>query len=212
MLRKNVSISNNHLKIIDPILKKNNGNLSATIRDIIDFTGFIVKKFGSIENAKEELSKENHSHDYYVDSIYGITMPLSMFRWLLESRDKSNLPIIEEVTQLFMPESGGATDLESVIKDINDKNSLLKWPLYIKTHIEGEKYIILISGSDTLINKFGAMLLSMYLANLDEPLKLTNVLKLPSSIQLQFITSKKSDAKEAFERFYGKMADLPVKS
>ncbi|MCL7475744.1 MAG: hypothetical protein M8352_06850 [ANME-2 cluster archaeon] len=212
MLRKNVSISNNHLKIIDPILKKNNGNLSATIRDIIDFTGFIVKKFGSIENAKEELSKENHSHDYYVDSIYGITMPLSMFRWLLESRDKSNLPIIEEVTQLFMPESGGATDLESVIKDINEKNSLLKWPLYIKTHIEGEKYIILISGSDTLINKFGAMLLSMYLANLDEPLKLTNVLKLPSSIQLQFITSKKSDAKEAFERFYGKMADLPVKS
>ncbi|MDW7775599.1 MAG: hypothetical protein SCH39_04570 [Methanosarcinales archaeon] len=212
MLRKNVSISNNHLKIIDPILKKNNGNLSATIRDIIDFTGFIVKKFGSIENAKEELSKENHSHDYYVDSIYGITMPLSMFRWLLESRDKSNLPIIEEVTQLFMPESGGATDIESVIKDINEKNSLLKWPLYIKTHIEGEKYIILISGSDTLINKFGAMLLSMYLANLDEPLKLTNVLKLPSSIQLQFITSKKSDAKEAFERFYGKMADLPVKS
>lgn len=212
MLRKNVSISNNHLKIIDPILKKNNGNLSATIRDIIDFTGFIVKKFGSIETAKEELSKENHSHDYYVDSIYGITIPLSMFRWLLESRDKSNLPIIEEVTQLFMPESGGATDLDSVIKDINEKNSLLKWPLYIKTHIEGEKYIILISGSDTLINKFGAMLLSMYLANLDEPLKLTNVLKLPSSIQLQFVGSKKDEAKEAFESFYGKMGELPVKS
>lgn len=210
MLRKNISISNTHLRIIDPILKKHNGNLSATVREIIDFTGFVVKKFGSIEKAKEELSKENHSNDYYVDSIYGITIPLSMFRWLLKSRDNSNLPIIEEVTQLFMPEPGASTDLESVVKDINEKNSMLKWPLFIKTHIEGDTYIILISGSDTQINKFGAMLLSMYVANLDKPLKLTNVLKLPSSIQLQFVEGNKDDANTAFETFYGKITELPV--
>lgn len=210
MLRKNVSISNAHLRMIDSILKKHKGNLSATIREIVEFAGFAIKRYGSIEKAKEMLSKEEQPSNYFVDSIYGVTIPLSMFRWLLKSRSDSHLPLMEEVTQLFMPEPGEASDFENVIKSINEKNSMLNWPLFIKTHKEGNKFIVLISGSDTLINKFEAMLISMYLANIENPLKLENILKLPSSIQLQFIEGDKGEAKQAIKKYYGDLEEIPV--
>lgn len=210
MLRKNVSISNSHMRIIDPIMKQHNGNLSAAIRDIVDFTGFILKKYGTLEKAKEVLSKENHSDNYYVDSIYGVTIPLSMFRWLLKSRSNTNLPLLEEVTQLFLPEPGEPTDVESIIKGINERNAMLNWPLFIKTHAEGDNFIVLISGSDTMINKFGAMLISMYLTNLEKPLKLKNILKLPSSIQLQFSESTLEEAKVSFQHYFRDIAEIPM--
>lgn len=205
MLRKNVSISTVHLRTIDPIMKKHNGNLSATIREIIEFTGFIIRKYGSIEKAKEVLSKETYSDEHFVDSIYGVTIPLSMFRWLLKSRDGTTLPILEEVTQLFMPIQEESTDIFSLVSNINEKNSILNWPLYIKAHIEDEDIIVLISGSDTMINRFEAMLISMFVANMDVPLKINNILKLPSSIQLQFCESNPEEARKMFQEHYGNL-------
>ena len=202
MLRKNVSISNAHLRMIDSILKKHNGNLSATVREIIEFSGFMIKKYGSLEKAKETFSKETTTNDHFVDSIYGVTIPLSMFRWLLKSRDGTTIPIMEEVTQLFMPIPGEYTEIESIIKGINEKNSILNWPLFVKTHTDGNDTIILISGSDTMINKFESMLIAMFLSNLETPLMLKNMLKLPSSIQMKFNESSEEESKEAFKQYF----------
>ncbi|MCZ7398908.1 MAG: hypothetical protein O8C62_04385 [Candidatus Methanoperedens sp.] len=97
MLRKNVSISDAHLKMLDPLLKKHQGNLSAAMRDIIDFTGFVTENMGSLETAKDLFKEKNHAMEQTRNRIYGVTIPLTMFRWLLTNRT-CNLPPLNEVT------------------------------------------------------------------------------------------------------------------
>jgi hypothetical protein len=82
MLRKNVSISYAPLRLLDPLLKKHLGNPSATMRDIIDFTGFITENMGKLERAKDLLKQKNHAKQQ--THIYDITIPLTMFQWQME--------------------------------------------------------------------------------------------------------------------------------
>lgn len=202
-IRKNITISKTHLQILDPLLKKHEGNLSATVREIIDFVGNIIKKFKSFERAKEVLSKESYYNESFIDSIYGITIPLSMFRWLLSERNAS-MPSEDEVAQLFLPLSK-VENISTLVKVINKKNHILNWPLFVKVHSEnskGNEIVILISGADPIINKFEAMLISIYLANLPEPYEIDNLLNLPSSIQIKFKKSTKDASIKTLHQYY----------
>src|SRR5665811_236295 len=113
MLRKNVSISDTHLKMLDPLLKKHQGNLSAAMRDIIDFTGFVTENMGSLETAKDLFREKNHAMEETRNRIYGITIPLTMFRWLLVNK-KGNLPPINEAIQLFSNQSINSYDISLI--------------------------------------------------------------------------------------------------
>lgn len=48
-------ILNPQLKMIESLIEKNDGNLSAAIRDCIDFVGFCIEKVGNLDRAKEIL-------------------------------------------------------------------------------------------------------------------------------------------------------------
>ena len=120
MLRKNVSISDTHLKMLDPLLKKHQGNLSAAMRDIIDFTGFVTENMGSLETAKDLFREKNHAMEETRNRIYGITIPLTMFRWLLVNK-KGNLPPINEAIQLFSNQSINSYDISTLNKVINEE-------------------------------------------------------------------------------------------
>jgi hypothetical protein len=124
MLRKNVSISDTHLKMLDPLLKKHQGNLSAAMRDIIDFTGFVTENMGSLEMAKDLFKDKNHAMEETRNRIYGITIPLTMFRWLLANK-KENLPPINEATQLFSNQNINSYDITTLNKVINQEMSYL---------------------------------------------------------------------------------------
>lgn len=54
-LRKNVSLCEEHLKMVKPLLDKNQNNFSSAIRDCVEFYDFVQKKFGGIDSAKEIL-------------------------------------------------------------------------------------------------------------------------------------------------------------
>ncbi len=62
MLMKNVTISDAHLRLPGQLLKKHQGNLSAAMRDIIYFTGFITENTGSLKRAKDHLKDKNHAN------------------------------------------------------------------------------------------------------------------------------------------------------
>ncbi len=80
MLMKNVTISDAHLRLLGQLLKKHQGNLSAAMRDIIYFTGFITENTGSLKRAKDHLKDKNHAN--LQTHIHDITIPLIMFQWL----------------------------------------------------------------------------------------------------------------------------------
>ncbi|MBW6517963.1 MAG: hypothetical protein K0A89_05625 [ANME-2 cluster archaeon] len=181
ILRKNITISEDHFDMLDPILKKHNNNLSAAMRDIIEYAVFTLERYDSIERGKEMLEKMLEKED----SVYDVTIPISMFKWLITSRD-GKIPSLEEVKQLFMSQMFTEKDINSLIRSINEQNKTMHWPLFIKCDVDKRKLYIIITGVDKAINKFEALLLSQYLATIEEPFVLEEMVVLPTSIQIQY--------------------------
>ncbi|PWB56752.1 MAG: hypothetical protein C3F06_00530 [Candidatus Methanoperedenaceae archaeon] len=185
MLRKNVSISDTHLKMLDPLLKKHQGNLSAAMRDIIDFTGFVTENMGSLETAKDLFKEKNHAMEQTRNRIYGITIPLTMFRWLLSNR-KTNMPPINEAIQLFSQQNINSYDVNSLNKVINEEISFLNWPISVNIGSENGHISVQITGIDPEINSFYAKIITIFLSNNNNPQKICKLLHYPASIYMLF--------------------------
>ena len=195
--RKNITISEDHFNMLDPILKRHNNNLSAAMRDIIEYAVFTLDRFGSIERGKEILENMHEKED----SVYDVTIPMSMFKWLITSQD-GKMPSLEEVKQLFMSQMFTETEIESLIRSINEQNKTMHWPLFIKCHVDKSKLYIIITGVDQVINKFEAILLSQYLATQEEPFVLEEMIVLPNSIQIQYEKGSIEMADEAMQKHF----------
>lgn len=72
MIRKNISLYEDDMKKIERIVGKHEGNLSAAIREIIEFVDFMQRKFGSLEEAKR--IEKRHGN---------ISVPREMLNWFL---------------------------------------------------------------------------------------------------------------------------------
>jgi len=214
MLRKNVSISDTHLKMLDPLLKKHQGNLSAAMRDIIDFTGFVTENMGSLETAKDIFREKNHAMEETRNRIYGITIPLTMFRWLLINK-KGNLPPINEAIQLFSNQNINSYDITTLNKVINEEISFLNWPITVNLGSENGQITIQITGVDPEINIFYAKLISMFLSGNTNPQKISKIIKYPASVYMLF--SKASTHDEALQSIHetfvaAKREEIPFQS
>jgi hypothetical protein len=208
MLRKNVSISDEHLRLLDPLLKKHRGNLSATMREIIDFTGFITENMGSLETAKDLLTEKSYAKEQTLHRIYGVTIPLTMFQWLLMDR-KNTLPPINHATQLFATEKDiNIYDVENLARMINEELSILNWPVKVAISNEDNNIAFQITGMDQSINRFTAILISLYLANNQTPYKISKLLLYPVSIYIQVTeTARKEDAMHSIYEYFSENSD-----
>ena len=203
MLRKNVSISDTHLKMLDPLLKKHQGNLSAAMRDIIDFTGFVTENMGSLETAKDLFKEKNHAMEQTRNRIYGITIPLTMFRWLLTNR-KNSLPPMNEAIQLFSQQDINSYDINTLNKVINEEISFLNWPISVNIGSENSQISVQITGIDPEINSFYAKLITMYLSNNKNPQKISKLLNYPASIFMLFgSASTQEEALKSMHETFG---------
>ena len=203
MLRKNVSISDTHLKMLDPLLKKHQGNLSAAMRDIIDFTGFVTENMGSLETAKDLFKEKNHAMEQTRNRIYGITIPLTMFRWLLSNR-KTNLPPINEAIQLFSQQNINSYDINSLNKVINEEISFLNWPITVNIGSENGHISVQITGIDPEINSFYAKIITIFLSNNNNPQKISKLLHYPASIYMLFSgASSPEEALHSMQEIFG---------
>jgi hypothetical protein len=203
MLRKNVSISDTHLKMLDPLLKKHQGNLSAAMRDIIDFTGFVTENMGSLETAKDLFKEKNHAMEQTRNRIYGITIPLTMFRWLLNNK-KGHLPPINEAIQLFSHQNINSYDINTLNKVINEEISFLNWPITVNVGSENGNISIQITGIDPEINIFYAKLISMFLSNNKNPQKISKILHYPASVYMLFsVASTQEEASQTIHEIFG---------
>ncbi len=203
MLRKNVSISDEHLRLLDPLLKKHRGNLSATMRDIIDFTGFITENMGSLEIAKDLLKEKNHAKQQTLQRIYGVTIPLTMFQWLLIDR-KNSLPPLNNATQIFASQNDvNIYDVDSLGKMINEELSFLNWPVKVAASSDDGHMVFQITGTDQVINKFTAILVSVYLANNKNMHMVSKLMIYPASIYIEATktASKEEAIHSIFENF-----------
>lgn len=72
MIRKNISLYEADMEKIESILREQEGNLSAAMREIIGFIDFMLRKFGSLEEAKKIERRTK-----------GVCIPWGMLNWFL---------------------------------------------------------------------------------------------------------------------------------
>lgn len=75
MIRKNISLDEEDLKKIEPIVHKHNGNLSAAIREIIDVSNIFLNDFDDLDDLE---SIKDLKKDYE-----GVLIPKKIFYWFL---------------------------------------------------------------------------------------------------------------------------------
>lgn len=153
MERRNITLEKKHLEIISPLLEKHEGNISASIREIIDFADLMVKNHGSLENAaSDSLSSEKiENQRVLVDQM--------VWQWLLET-SQGIMPAREVVASLI----GAVDELDHVwlAGQINDLCVRLGWKT--KVSFNPSKTYALSGGSENqrvLISK----IICMYLVN-----------------------------------------------
>ena len=100
IIRKNISLYEHDLKKIEGLIEKHEGNLSAAMRDLIDFVDFMLRKFGTLEEARKIERR-----------IRGISIPNMMLYWFLTytdaclpdenvTRSVEEIRMIETISQL----------------------------------------------------------------------------------------------------------------
>ena len=139
MIRKNISLEKDDLKKIEPIVIKNRGNVSAAIREIINFTDYVTNNIGDIESIKK-----------FYKSTKGVTIPKGILRWFLIQTEGClpDFEVIDSITETCTMTK--RTDLSCSLECISDLcNELsVKYsfepdkksdPNYINIDLHGEK-------------------------------------------------------------------------
>lgn len=133
MIRKNISLYEEDIKKIERIVTKHEGNLSAAMREIIDFVDFMLKKFNDLEEAKKIERR-----------IKGVCIPNTMLNWFLTHTDEclpdedatgciEEIRAIESVSDLVeIADIGFAVDIKIDADD--DQN-----PTEVTIHLSGER-------------------------------------------------------------------------
>jgi hypothetical protein len=133
IVRKNVSLYEHDLKKIEGLVEKHEGNLSAAMRDIIDFVDFMLRKFGSLEEARKIERR-----------IRGISIPNTMLHWFLTYTDAclpdesvirsvEDIRVIESISHLkTIADLGFAVDIHVDADD--DRN-----PSEVTLQVSGER-------------------------------------------------------------------------
>lgn len=105
VVRKNISLEQVHLKKLDLLTEKHEGNLSAAIRDAIDITEAALVRYGTVEEAIVGIKKEKTeltSREKSIESGKNVLVAIPLFQWLL--RWTKGIPLnIEIINELLDP-------------------------------------------------------------------------------------------------------------
>ncbi len=133
MIRKNISLYESDIKKIDKIVENHEGNLSAAMREIIDFVDYMLSKFGSFEEAKKIERRAK-----------GVCLPYGILDWFLRYTDAC-LPdevAVESLEEIHAVES--VRDLAELVSmcfpvEVNIKADNEHNPTVAEVRVTGER-------------------------------------------------------------------------
>lgn len=173
MVRKNVSMEDKYLKKLQPFLDKNNGNLSAAIRDAIELADSALEGHESVEAALEYFtvgsSKYPEIRNDLIESGECILISQLSFRWFIENTN-GILVADELVSELFNPYR--IKSLSDLLDYLNKRSKNLGWG--IETSLinweEDRTRVIMLEYGEPSLRSFLTEVLSIFLGrylNLD---------------------------------------------
>ena len=197
--RKSISLEKKYIDLLNPIVEKHKNNFSAAIKEVISFSDFMIKKYGSLENAKNADAEGFH---VFIEKQRGVIVPLPVLRWLIKNC-RGILPRVEVIEESIDPLEFVSLheDEENIKKMVRDSG----WPLEIQVSFseDGKELTVKLTGLDSIFNEFAAGFGSLFLAS-KLGLKLSKVKKLDTLIVMTYVGSKTKE--EAYEAVYNAFA------
>lgn len=128
MIRKNVSMEDEYLQKLQPFLDKNNGNLSAAIRDAIELADAALQGHESVEDALESFTQSSTKYpdirNSLIESGECILISQLSFRWLIENTD-GILVDDELVSEIFNPYK--TKSVSDLLEYLNTRSRNMGW-------------------------------------------------------------------------------------
>lgn len=166
MVRKNVSMEEIHLQKLQPFLDKNNGNLSAAIRDAIELADAALQGHDSVEDALEYFTEDSTKYpeirNNLIESGECILISQFSFRWLIENTD-GILVADELVNELFNPYQ--IKNISDLLEYLNKRSRNLGWGLEasISNWDEDRTEVITLEHGNPSLRAFLAEAISIFL-------------------------------------------------
>ena len=157
-----------YLQKLQPFLDKNNGNLSAAIRDAIELADAALQGHGSIEDALEYFTQGSTKYpeirNSLIESGECILISQLSFRWLIENTD-GILVDDELVSELFNPYQ--IKNVSDLLEYLNTRSRNLGWEIEvsINTWEEDKTEVIVLENGDPSLRAFLAEAISIFLGH-----------------------------------------------
>jgi hypothetical protein len=167
IVRKNITLENIHLKKLEPLIKKHQGNLSAAIRDSIDMANIVLLQYGTIEKAIKCLTtqtKELTSCEQSIESEKNVLIASPVFQWMLKWT--KGIPLDHEILDELLDPLKIKTIYE-LDKHINAISHESGWncevSIFCKDNMYPETATVIITGNNELYREFLAQFVIMFL-------------------------------------------------
>lgn len=168
LIRKNVSMEDEYIQKLQPFLDRNNGNLSAAIRDAIQLADASLQGHESIDDALEYLTESSTKcpaiRNSLIESGECILISQLSFRWLIQNTD-GILVADELVSELFNPYR--IKNISDLLEYFNLRSKNLGWEIEasISKWEEENTDILVLEYGDPNLRAFLAEILSLFVGH-----------------------------------------------
>ena len=152
ILRKNISLNEDYLKKLEPLMEKHNGNLSAVIREVIDLADAAFQDPDSVKRLISGLKKEQN-------------LTSATLVWSLKNLG-GRIPETEVIENVIGTE---VYSISSLQKRLNELGAEIYWGSSIKVETDDDmrptNVVFMISGNNMDMNRFFAGIIAVSVLN-----------------------------------------------
>jgi len=170
-VRKNVALDHKHVRMLQPIIEKHQGNFSAAIRELVELMDMLSKQYGSLEALKEHALDKKSKRDQYIENHYGLVVPSQILHWLLTDH-KYDVPPKQYLLFSLYSYLRELKKVDAHIEDhvgewemlLNEFYKDLGWPIDIRMRSTIDYLTLEVIGFDSQINRLAFLISAMNLA------------------------------------------------
>lgn len=215
-VRKNVALDHKHVKMLQPIIEKHQGNFSAAIRELVELVNLLSKKYGTIETLKETALAKKSRRDQYIENHYGIVIPSQILHWLLSNHQGDVPPkqyllfslysYLREQVNLDVKIDEKPREWEALLNEFYHD---LGWPIDIRIRSSSNMITVEVIGFDSQINRLAFLINAMNLACGTDHYKIIEVENIQTAVFATFGECEtEEEALETIRQFFGSESEL----
>ncbi|MCK5108781.1 MAG: hypothetical protein KAR25_03735, partial [Methanosarcinales archaeon] len=208
VVRRNISLEQNHLDFLEPLVNEHSGNLSATIRDLIEFAELMTERHGSLEEARRAsvADKYKSPRELMIEDGFCAMIDYPMLEWFLK-RTKDIMVSTDMLDDIIDPliinrMSELADHLNRKWEDYGWQTTLI---IEYDNDVAPKTAICTISGKSMYLNEFLSGMVGLFLVR-QKHLGITKVGRRTRSIRMDLQRRESAGmAQDDLLRYFGNL-------